>query len=159
MPALDLKRRAAGWLLLAALLAWPPAALAVLGEGLASIHADQQRMAGVRSLAAGIGPQVHTIAMDDGSTIRQFVSPAGVVYAVAWNTRFKPRLDQLLGVHFPAYAEAGRRAMQQRPGIVHHAVLRQDDLVVEAAAHLTAHVGRAYLRSLLPVGEPLDAIR
>jgi hypothetical protein len=154
-----LQRRALAAAGLLASLTAPPAAWAVLGESLASVQLDQQRMAGQRSLAIGAGPQVQLITLAGGSTIRQYLTSSGVVYAVAWNTRFKPRLDQLLGAHFPAYAEAARRSMQARPGIVHHAVLQQDDLVVETTAHLNAHVGRAYLRSLLPVGEPLDAIR
>jgi hypothetical protein len=38
-------------------------------------------------------------------------------------------------------------------------VVRQGDLVVESSAHLNAHVGRAYLRSLLPAGSTAAAIR
>jgi hypothetical protein len=37
--------------------------------------------------------------------------------------------------------------------------VQQGDLVVESNAHLNAHVGRAYLRSLLPTGVAIDAIR
>jgi hypothetical protein len=142
-----------------AALAAPLLAHAVLGEGLASVAADSQRMGGQRRLAVTGGQQVHSIALADGSTIRQFVAPSGVVYAVAWNTRYKPRLDQLLGAYFPAYVQAGRRALQLQPGIRHHAVLQQGDLVVESSAHLNAHVGRAYLRSLLPAQAAIDAIR
>jgi hypothetical protein len=49
--------------------------------------------------------------------------------------------------------------MQQRAGVMHHATVQKGDLVVESSAHLNAHVGRAYLRSRLPSGTPLDALR
>ena len=142
-----------------------PAAHATLGEGAASIHVNQMRLAGTRRQAAALGVlsaqgvQVHTLTQADGSTVRQYVSADGRVYAVAWNTRYKPRLSELLGTHFSAYAQAGRRAMQQRPGVLHQARLQQGDLVVESAAHLNAFVGRAYLRSRLPAATSPDAIR
>jgi hypothetical protein len=132
---------------------------ATLGEGMASIHQNQMRAAGVRRQSVQLDVQVHTIAMADGSTIRQYVGPGGQVFAVAWNTRFKPRLDELLGPHFAAYADASRRAMSQRPGVRHSLRVQQGDLVVESMAHLNTHVGRAYLRSQLPAGTSADAIR
>ena len=49
--------------------------------------------------------------------------------------------------------------MATTPGIRHHAVLEQDDLVVESSAHLNAFVGRAYLKSRVPGGMSIDAIR
>jgi hypothetical protein len=49
--------------------------------------------------------------------------------------------------------------MQRRTGVQHQAVIEQGDLVVESTAHLNAHVGRAYLRSLLPSQSSRDAIR
>jgi hypothetical protein len=134
-------------------------AWAALGDDLASIRADQRRLAASRSQGMVAGVQVHTLTTTDGSTVRQYLSPGGRVFAVTWNTRFKPRLNSLLGTHFPAYAEAGRAAQRQRPGARHAAVLGQGDLVVESMAHLNAHVGRAYLKSLLPAATALDAIR
>ncbi len=132
---------------------------AVLGEDLASIHADQMRLAGARRQTATLGMQVHTLTLADGSTVRQYAGADGRVFAVAWNARSKPRLDQLLGTHFAAYAEGGRAAMRQRRGVLHAAVVQQGDLVVEAHAHLNAHVGRAWLRSRVPAGVATDALR
>lgn len=149
--------RAAGALLLAALSV--PPAQATLGEGLASVQADTLRLAATRRVSAGLQSQVHTLTLPDGSTIRQHLGADGRVWAVSWNTRFKPRLDDLLGAHFPAYAQAARQVQQQRAGIRHQAVLARGDLVVESTAHLGAHVGRAYLRSRAPAGALPDALR
>jgi hypothetical protein len=148
-------------LALTALLALQPLpAAATLGENLASIQADSLRIAASRrASSSGLGAQVYTLTLADGGTVRQYADASGRVYAVAWNTHSKPRLDQLLGRHFTAYAEGGRRAMQQRAGVLHSGVVRQGDLVVESSAHLNAHVGRAYLRSLMPAGGAADAVR
>ncbi len=136
-----------------------PPAHAVLGEDEASIHADQLRSGAVRRQTARAGLRVHTLTLADGSTITQYLGADGLVFAVAWNTRLKPRLDQLLGSHFTAYAESGREAQRLRPGMQRHAVLQRGDLVVESSTHLNVHVGRAWLRSRLPAGTPVDALR
>jgi hypothetical protein len=134
-------------------------AQAVLGEAASSVQADQLRLAAQRRTSRTLDAEVQVLTLPDGSSIRQYLTPAGLVYAVAWNTRSKPRLDQLLGAHFAAYAQGGRLAMSQRAGVHHHAVVEQGDLVVESSAHLNAHVGRAWLRSLLPTATARDAIR
>jgi hypothetical protein len=154
-----------GWqparlLMLVALGASALPAAATLGERADSIAGDAMRLSAMRSSAVSNTTTVQSLKLSDGSTIRQFVGIDGRVYAVAWNTRAKPRLDQLLGTHFATYAEAGRRAMGLRAGVMHNAVVQQGDLVVESTAHLNAHVGRAYLKSLLPGGTAAaDAIR
>jgi len=150
-------RPALAALIAAALLPLPAAA--TLGEGVASVQADTLRAAAVRRVHAEPTGPVHTLTLRDGSVIRQYLAADGRVYAVSWNTRFKPRLDQLLGAHFDTYAAAGRQAQQQRGGVRHAAVLSRGDLVVESSAHLQSHVGRAWLRSLLPAGAGPDAIR
>jgi len=132
---------------------------AALGEPAASVQADRQRMLAVHRQASDLGFNVHTLNASDGSVVRQYVGSDGIVFAVTWSTRGKPRLDQLLGRHFDGYAEAGRQAMQKRAGVMHAAVLQQGDLVVESTAHLSAFTGRAWLRSRLPAGMGADALR
>lgn len=146
-------------LLAAALLAAAAPASAVLGENLASVQADQLRLGAQRSQQVQLAMQVQELLLPDGSTLRQYATPDGIVFAISWNMRGKPRLDQLLGRHFGTYAEAGRAAQAARPGLAHHARIERGDLVVESSAHLQAHVGRAYLRSLLPAGTTPDALR
>jgi hypothetical protein len=152
-------RRARGLASLALLgaLGLAPAAHAVLGEAASSLTAGS--FGAAMAQRSAVAPRVHIQTMPDGSTIRQFVGADGRIYAVAWNTRSKPRLDLLLGTHFANFEAGGREAMRLRPGVMHSASVQRGDLVVEASAHLNAHVGRAYLRSRLPVGVPLDALR
>ena len=96
--------------------------------------------------------------MADGSSIREFVTPSGVVFAVAWSTRFKPDLEALLGAHATTYATAASEALRL-PGIRRHVELRRGDLVVRSTAHLNAYVGTAWLQSLVPQGVGVDALR
>jgi len=146
------------WLAACGLLLAAPAR-AVLGEDLASVHADALRLKARRQVQGALGVQVHVLVPPLGGTIRQFATAQGRVFAVAWNTPYKPRLDQLLGTHFAAYAEGGARLQAERAGIQRAARVQQGDLVVEATAHLQAHRGLAYLKSQLPAGLTADALR
>lgn len=133
---------------------------AVLGGDVSSIAADQARLRGARRpvTIASVSTQTHQITMADGSSIREFVTPSGVVFAVAWSTRFKPDLVALLGAHAPAYAAAASAAMRA-PGIRRQVELRRGDLVVHSTAHLNAYTGKAWLQSLVPQGVGVDALR
>lgn len=146
-------------LMTVAVLAAAPAAHAVLDGDLASVQADGLRLRATRVQRAGLAMQVHELRLPDGGTVRQYADASGRVFAVAWHTRGKPRLDALLGTHFAAYAEAGRRAQAQRAGVRHAAQAEAGDLVVQSQAHLQAHVGRAWLKSRLPAGVNADALR
>jgi len=154
-----LRRVVAATCAAAALLA-APAAKAVLGGDASTIGDDEARLNGVRRQAAALRPQVQTreIALADGSSIREFVAPNGVVFAVAWSTRFKPRLESLLGTHAAGYAAAASDAMST-PGIKRNVVLQRGDLVVHSTTHLNVFVGKAYLRSLVPNGVGVDELR
>lgn len=132
---------------------------AALGESVASVHVDQMAMGGVRRLARVGTLQTHTVLSEDGSVIRQFVSPDGMVVAIAWNTRYKPRLDQLLGSHFGVYAAAARDASPTGRGMVRRATVQRGELVVESSSYLGSYQGRAYLQSRLPYGVSIDAAR
>ena len=137
-----------------------PTAQAVLGGDASTIGDDQTRLKGVRRqvMAPRIQVQTHEIAMADGSSIREYVSPGGIVFAVAWNTRFKPHLEALLGQHAASYAAAASDAMRT-PGIKRNVVLQRDDLVVHSTVHLNSFVGKAYVRSLVPTGINVDDLR
>jgi hypothetical protein len=134
-------------------------ARATLGDPVATIDADRVQLKGehrvVQSSTARF--QVHVITLADGSSIREFANADGIVFAVAWSTRLKPRLDALLGAQAGRYAAAASAAMAT-PGVRHGVSLSSGDLVVQASAHLNAHVGIAYLRSLVPEGVRIDEL-
>ena len=153
-------RRAAVCVGAGATLLTTPAAQAVLGGDVSSIGTDQARFKGQRRQAVALRVQVqsHEITLSDGSSIREFVAPNGIVFAVAWSTRFKPNLESLLGQHAATYASAARDALKT-PGIKRSVVLQRDDLVVHSTGHLNSFTGKAYLHSLVPEGVRVDELR
>lgn len=140
------------FLLVPALLSIP--AFCVLGQDLSSIASDQVHMkASVRVLATS-SYSVHEMQMPTGTTVRQFASPSGTVFAVTWQG-FSPDLQQLLGDYFEQYvAEAGSQNARGR-GVY----IDTGDLVIETGGHMRYSVGRAYLRSKLPQGVDVHALQ
>lgn len=132
---------------------------AVLGGDVASVQADQLRMRATRQTTNAVqGGTVHEIRMPDGSSIREFVNAQGIVYAVAWSTRLKPDFTQMLGRHAADF-DAGVSAQSQKPGLQRSAAVDRGDLVVHSAGRPGAFVGRAWLKSQLPLGTRSDAVR
>lgn len=139
-----------------------PAAHAVLGEPLVlPANASRAQAAAAPRSALPAGVQVVERASGDGGWIREYVSPQGIVFAVSWNTRFKPRLDTLLGRYQAGYAAAASQAMA-RPGraaVQRQATLRADDLVVQSSGFLNTFHGRAWAPSLVPAGFDAATLR
>jgi hypothetical protein len=146
-------RPIAGVCMLAAVLLGPKPAQAVLGERVPAAGAAQTQPAATtrRALALTSGVQVYERPSGDGGVIREYVSTDGIVFAVSWNTRFKPRLAELLGRYHEGYAAAASEALK-RPGIQRQSVLSAQDLVVRSTAHLNVFSGRAFVPSLVPAG-------
>ncbi len=160
-PSRRIERRIAAALIALGALVVADGAHAVLGGDASTIATDQTRLkAAGRAAAAAVSATVqsHEMTLADGSSFREYVNPAGIVFAVAWSTRFKPKLAPLLGEHALGYAAAASAA-SNRAGIQRRVVLQHDDLVVNATSHLNAHVGIAYLRSLVPEGVHVNELR
>lgn len=136
-------------------------AMAVLGGDVSTVSDDEARMKGGMKRPLAVHPQqvqAIEIRMTDGSSIREYVGPNGIVFAVAWSTRFKPDLASLLGRHAEIYTAAATEALKT-PGIRRSVLLQRGDLVVESASHLNTFVGKAYARSLVPSGVQIDELR
>jgi hypothetical protein len=95
--------------------------------------------------------------MDNGVHVREFMTPDGVVFAVAWDGPVPPDLRPLLGTSFAAYART--LAALKQPGLQRSLRIASSDLVVETAGHLRAYRGRAYLPALIPDGTPAADLR
>jgi hypothetical protein len=148
-------------------------AQAALGGGSDSVEADRramnaqtsspktQRLAEV-AVAAPSPPNTSAaysvITLESGTiTVREFISPQGTVFGVAWNGLRTPDLSQLLGSHYDEYqAEA---AQSRSPGHRNSHAVRNEKLVVEASGHMRDQRGRAYLPGEVPSGVSLDDIK
>jgi hypothetical protein len=126
-------------------------AWASLGEPVASVEADRMRMRASRARVVQANYSVHELTTPDGSHIRQFVGNTGEVFAVIWNTQYKPDLSQLLGSSFASYSEAAQ-LQARRGGIQRYFRHTSGDLIVQSRAHLHVFNGFAMRRSLMPAG-------
>ena len=122
-------------------------AAAALGENADTVLADQARMQATLQITSNATFAVHRMLLPSGTTVREYVSPAGMVFALSWEGPAMPELQPLLGRYFEAYVEAlktqssgGARAM------------RQAGLVVQTGGHMRAYVGRVIVAAMLPRG-------
>jgi hypothetical protein len=144
-----------GLALAVALLVTGRPARATLGESEASVSRDREALAMSRQPAtARSGLGVHELRSPT-VTVREYLSPAGTVFAVTWSGLTRPDLGPLLGAYHEAYRAAARRGPAGRgPRRV-----EAGRVVVETWGHARSLHGRAYLPALLPAGVSLDDLQ
>jgi hypothetical protein len=127
---------------------------AALGGDETSIQADRIRLKGAVSTRQMPQFAMHDIAPPGGASVRQYVSPAGKVFAVAWQGPAMPDLRQLLGPHFDRYVAAAKDKRVKRAPVV----IRESTLVLVSGGHPRAFSGRAYVPDLVPQDVDADAL-
>jgi len=130
---------------------------ATLGESAASVESDRRALsAAQRSLEVRDGYTVQELR-SDAVDIREYVSPSGVVFGIAWNGLTHPDLTQLLG----SYSSEFQNAMKKTPRTPGHRRLqvKTDRIVVERWGHMRDLRGRAYIPALIPPGVDVDGIK
>ena len=153
-----MSRRVAAWLLgLSVVLAAAPRARAALGEPASSVALDAKALAATRrATAARDAYSVHELE-SAACVVREFVSPSGLVFAVAWQGVSEPDLSPLLG----AYAGEYRTSLSETPRV--HGRRSQQvvaaHVVVERWGHMRKLQGRAYVPALVPPGVKVDDLR
>jgi len=92
----------------------------------------------------------------NGNTIREYVSPSGVVFAISWNGITTPDLGPLLGSYFPEFdaAAAGQRRLKGR----HPVAVQTSNVIVLKGGKMRNRFGRAYVPSLMPAGLTIEDI-
>jgi hypothetical protein len=149
---------AAAWIL-----AWAPIpASASLGGDTASVQADQIHLQGRRTMKAAEFYTVHEIQGTAGTVVREYVSPEGKVFAIAWQGPWIPDMRQLLGNYFDQYARANQAASQAQKGARMRrgpVLINEPGLVVQIGGHPRAFAGRAYAPQALPAGVRTEEIQ
>jgi len=132
-------------------------AQAVLGESVDSIQSDKNVLSTIeRAKTVHSGFTVQEI--ESGSTkVREYISPSGIVFGVAWNGLIHPDLTQLLGVYAGEYEEALQQTPRQ-PGR-RRLQVKTNRVVVEKWGHMRNLQGRAYVPALIPQGVRINEIR
>jgi uncharacterized protein DUF2844 len=133
--------------------------LAALGGSATSIDADRVKAQGaLLRIQAADRYTMHEIQSAAGTTIREYLSPSGSVFAVAWNGPAMPDLQQVLGDYFATFQQ---RVVELRRARRAHGPIAIDDgeLVVQVGGHMRSLSGRAYVKRLMPAGVDASAIR
>ena len=146
--------RAAALASLALALVAAEPARAVLGQSAASIEADRVQVRATVRQVSHAAFTVHELATGPSGIVREYVSPAGQVFAVTWHGPTMPNLQQIMGAHFNTLAAAPRRA-----GSRSHLAVQSNNLVFESSGHVRAFHGRAYLADAIPAGVTLNDIQ
>ena len=131
-------------------------AFATLGGDAASVDADVVKMKAQSRATPAAGYTVSEITLPTGTVVREYVSAEGKVFAVTWKGPAVPDLQQTLGTYFETMKAA---ASVPHGADHHHLTVTTTDLVLQTGGHMRAHVGRAYVPSLLPPNFSLDEIK
>jgi hypothetical protein len=121
---------------------------ATLGGSAESVVTDQSKLHAKRAVVERQDYTVHEITGEDGTLIREYVTPAGKVFGVSWTGPTIPDLAQLLGTYNTEF----QKTLGAKRGRRNAAAVHNSDLVVESSGHTRAFQGRAYVNSLLPSG-------
>lgn len=131
-----------------------PRVFASLGEDESSVEADRASADGDLRASHEEKYTVYEIRMSSGVVIREYMSPAGNVFAVTWRGPWMPDLRRLLGRYFEVFqrAERGQHA-RRRPFVVD-----APDFVLHSSGRMRAFFGEAHVPSLVPAGVRVEAL-
>jgi hypothetical protein len=136
---------------------WSLQSVAALGGDVSTVQADVAHMQGSLRITSANSYAIHEIQVPSGTVVREYLSPAGKVFAIAWQGPYLPDIKQLLGSYFASYQQA-LQTKTQRSGRVPFSI-RQSNLIVQQAGHMRAFAGRAYLVDQFPAGVTAESIR
>jgi len=134
-------------------------AMAALGGDLNSVQDDTAHMKATVKIQQKEAYAVHEITTKNNATVvREYVSPDGRVFGVAWQGLFMPDLHQLLGGYLQQYSAAVQEEHAKAPGR-HPLMIHQPGLVVETSGRMRAYYGRAYVPDMVPQGVKPEEVR
>ena len=130
-------------------------AFAALGGDTASVLADRDHEKGTLQISSAASYSVHEITTSFGTTVREYLTPGGKVFGVAWRGPFMPDLRQLLGAYYAQYEQAAAaRHVNHR-----HVSVELPTLVVHSSGRMRAFYGRAWAPDLIPQNVSADDIK
>jgi hypothetical protein len=140
-------------------LASPSPASAALGGDETTVPADQARMKGTLRSTPTKAYRVHEIKAQTGTVVREYVSPAGKIFAVVWQGPFLPDLRRLLGSCFEQFSQSAQNLKSKHPRVRGSLLIQEPGLVVQTGGHMRAYFGRAYIPELVPQGVHIEEIQ
>ncbi len=110
----------------------------------------------LRSMALDSSVRVRTWADEGGTTIHEYATSDGLIFAYAWQGPTMPDLQRLLGPYDESY-RAKATARQGNAGSLHASRIEQPDVIVDSGGQMRSYVGRAWLPAAMPSGvSPAD---
>ena len=128
---------------------------AALGGDISSVQQDGARMKGTVRMTQKQAFSVHEIQGSAGMVVREYASPEGKVFGLAWQGSGHPDMSQLLGTYFGQYERAIQNKRIGRGPIL----VQQSGLVVQTGGHARWFTGKAYVPSMVPGGVTQDQIK
>jgi hypothetical protein len=132
-------------------------AFATLGEGADSVAKDRKALSASKRATTTRANYTVQEVVSDAVTVREYLSPDGVVFAVAWNGLTPPDLTTLLGSYTREYQDAKQKTAHQHGH--RRSQVKSANIVVETWGHMRNLQGRAYVPALVPGGVNLEDIR
>jgi hypothetical protein len=141
-----------------AVLAHPNFAAASLGGTASTVESDRARMQAEFRVERKDAYSVHELRALNGVVVKEFISPNGIVFGVAWQGPSRPDLQQLLGGYFAQFRQAAK-TQRETSSVRRMLRIEQPGLVLHSGGHARAFVGHAYVPELLPPGVHAEEIR
>ena len=139
-------------LILGSIPAW-----ATLGQNEASVSADQQYLRSEDRVQAFQAYKVHQLTTANGTIVREYISPQGLVFGVTWQGPFMPNMQQLLGSYVTNLQTASPTQTQVRH--LRGLIVKTDDFVFVSGGHMRFWKGSAYVPSLVPSNVSVEVVR
>lgn len=100
---------------------------------------------------------LHEVQLENGTSVREYATPAGLVFAVAWHGPVLPDLSALLGDYFSMFkAETDQARMLGKRGSPVN--IERDKLVVRSNGRMRNFFGSAYAPALIPAGVNINDV-
>ena len=132
-------------------------AQATLGESADSVKSDRKVLSAVQPATLPRNGYTVRELKSEANVTREYISPSGVIFAIAWNGLSHPDLTSQLGT----YAGEYQKALRQTPGQKgkRHSQVKGSRVIVEKWGHMRNMQGRAYIPALIPAGVSIDEIK
>jgi hypothetical protein len=132
-------------------------AFATLGGGTDTIIKDHVALKASRRVSTTLGNYSVEEMTTAAATVREYVTPAGVVFGIAWSGISHPDLSVLLGAYKKEYEQALQS--NRTPRGKRHSQVASANIVVQKWGHMRGMKGRAYVPGLIPTGVTVDEIK
>ncbi len=132
-------------------------AQATLGEPVESVASDRKALSAVSGTTTAHDGYTIQEVKSESVTMREYISPEGVVFGIAWNGLIHPDLSPLLGSYSNEYKEALKQTPRRRGR--RFSEVKTPRIVVEKWGHMRNLQGRAYAPALIPPGVSIDEIK